>query len=493
MSTFSFAEKKPLTVALVGGGIGGLCLAVGLQKHNVDFHIYEAAKQFSEIGAGVGFAPNAQRAMDLIDPRITAGFAKHATYNYHEEQKGSYFQFRMGMDGRANTNTAGLKANDVISDPKTEGEGMCMIHRARFLDEVASLIPKQRTTFGKRLDRLENLADSVRMHFSDGTTAEASIVIGCDGVKSKVRRTLFGPESDAKFSGKYAYRGLIPMQKVVDKLGEELARNSQLYVGYEGHMLTIQVERGSLMNVVAFRTKADGKWDHEQWVLPVKREDMMADFEEWSPTVKSVLNLLEKPETWALFEHPPIDAFYKGRVCVMGDAAHATTPHQGSGAGMAIEDAYILSNMIGQMRHADDYEASFSAYNKIRHTRGMDLVTTSHAAGEVYEFQGATTGDDAQKIDQHLSVRYHWIWREDLEGELKQATNLVEQSRSQVSSVPSWLRRSSAIEVEAVKERVVSITTSVLELQLQEIAEISDDESVVQIANPLEGMVEIVA
>ena len=479
MSAFSFAEKKPLTVALVGGGIGGLCLAVGLQKHNVDFHIYEAAKQFSEIGAGVGFAPNSQRAMNLIDPRITAGFSKHATYNYHEAQKGSYFQFRMGMDGRGNT--AGLKANDIVSDPKGDGRGMCMIHRARFLDEVASLIPNNRTTFGKRLDRLEQLADGVRMYFSDGTTAQASIVIGCDGVKSKVRHTLFGSESDAKFSGKYAYRGLIPMQKVVDKLGEELARNAQLYVGYGGHMLTIQVERGSLMNVVAFRTKEDGKWEDERWVLPVKREDMMADFEEWSPTVKSVLNLLEKPETWALFEHPPIDTFYRGRVCVMGDAAHATTPHQGSGAGMAIEDAYILSNMIGQMRNADDYEAAFAAYNKIRHTRGMDLVTTSHAAGMVYEFQGETTGDDVQKIDQNLSCRYNWIWEEDLEGELRQASSLLEQSRSQASSIPSWLRRSSAIEVEAVKERVVSITTSVLELQLQDISENSDNESVVEI------------
>ena len=492
MSSFSLVEKKPLKVAIVGGGIGGLCLAVGLQKHNVDFHIYEAAKQFSEIGAGVGFAPSAQQAMNLIDPRITAGFAKHATYNYHEEQKGSYFQFRMGMDGRGNT--AGLKANDIISDPKGEGRGMCMIHRVRFLDEVASLVPKQRTSFGKRLDRFENLADSVQMHFFDGTTTEASIVIGCDGVKSKVRRSLFGLESDAKFSGKYAYRGLIPMQKVVDQLGEELARNAQMYVGYEGHMLTIQVERGSLMNVVAFQTKSDGKWEDEQWVLPVKREAMMAEFEEWSPTVKSVLNLLEKPETWALFEHPPIDAFYKGRVCVMGDAAHATTPHQGSGAGMALEDAYILSNMIGKMCHADDYEAAFSAYNKVRHARGMDLVTTSHAAGEVCEFQGATTGDDVQKIHQNLSSRYDWIWEEDLEGELRQATRLIEQSRSQASSALSWLRRSSAIEVEAVKEGVVSITTSILELHLDDIAENSKDESVVEISKPLEeGLISVVA
>ena len=423
---------NPLTVAVIGGGIGGLCFAIGLLRHNVPFHIYEQAPAFAEIGAGVGFGPNARLAMDLIDPRIKQGYEKYETKSHDESAKDHFFQFRMGMEGKGGAD--GLKVGDKISAPGGPGKGMSMIHRARFLDELVKLVPEKYVSFGKRVLAVEQVMEIVRMTFDDGTVAEASVAVGCDGVKSHVRQSLFGKESDAKFTGKYAYRGLLPMPKAVDLIGENLARNSQAYLGYGGHVLTMPVELGTTMNVVAFHTAADGKWHNDRWVLPMQKEDIDRDFGDWGTDVRNVLGLMEQPDRWALFDHGPIPRLWKGHVCLLGDAAHASTPHQGSGAGMALEDAYVLSSLLGHVRVVEELELAFEAYDHVRRPRDMKLVETSRACGDVYEFQGPETGDDVRKIDENLSTRYDWIWEEDLAGEFTRALELLEMLRSEGAS-----------------------------------------------------------
>ena len=420
---------KPLNVAVIGGGIGGLCFAIGLLRYNVTFHIYEAAHAFAEIGAGVGFGPNARQAMTLIDPRIKQGYEKYETTNHDDFAKDHFFQFRMGMDGKGGTK--GLKVGDMISTPGGPGKGMSMIHRARFLDELVKLIPKNFVSFGKKVVAVEQIMKVVRLVFEDGTVTEASAAIGCDGVKSCVRQSLFGKESDATFTGKYAYRGLLPMSKAIDLVGEKLARNSQAYLGYGGHVLTMPVELGAIMNVVAFHTAADGKWDDHKWVLPMRKEDMNRDFADWGKDVKNILGLMEQPDLWALFDHAPIPQLWQGNVCLLGDAAHASTPHQGSGAGMALEDAYVLSSLLSHVRGAEELEIAFEAYDHIRRPRDMNLVETSRACGEVYEFLGPETGDDVQKIGENLSRRYEWIWEEDIARELTRALEIFEMLKTE--------------------------------------------------------------
>ncbi|EOD48885.1 hypothetical protein MMC13_008336 [Neofusicoccum parvum] len=410
---------KPFKVALVGGGIGGLSLAVGLLKHGVPFHIYEAAPFFSEIGAGVGFAPNAQRAMGLIDPRIKAGYDRHATVNAYEDNQKYFFEFRMGMDGRAGSRTEGKKAGDLISQPGGPGKGMNMIHRARFLEELVALLPEGCASFAKTLSRVEELDEGVRLHFEDGTTAEADAAIGCDGVRSRVRDSLFGERTRAVFSGKYAYRGFVPMEAAVELLGEPLARNSQAYLGYGGHVLTMPVERGKTMNVVAFQTKPDGVWEHDMWRLPMRKDDLHRDFAEWSPDVNKILSLMQQPDIWALFDHPRLKQLSRGKIALIGDAGHATTPHQGSGAAMALEDAYVLSGLLGITDSKEEIPKALQAFSIVRTERTMTLVETSRQCGEVYEFLGPD-GDNLAQIDANLRVRYNWIWDEDVaaEGEL---------------------------------------------------------------------------
>lgn len=179
------------------------------------------------------------------------------------------------------------------------------------------------------------------------------------------------------------------------------------------------------MNVVAFRTEPSGKWENEQWVLPMERSKMEADFSGWGDDSKSILSLMEKPDLWALFNHLPAPTYYKGRICLSGDAAHASTPHQGAGAGMALEDAYILSNVLGRVKEGSSEEiaAAFEAYNALRMERTEKLVATSAKAAEIYEFQEA--GDDAEKVRAKLEGWYQWIWEHDLEKDLQEAFRMM--------------------------------------------------------------------
>lgn len=361
--------------------------------------------------------------MSLISPAIRAGYEKRATGNAWASKRETWFDFYAGMDcgvGRQGERLCGVRA---------AGVGQSCVHRAGFLEELVALVPAERVSFGKRVVGVEEVGGGgVRLRFEDGGEAVASAAVGCDGVKSCLRRVVLGEEAEAVhpvFTGKYAYRGLIPMERAVGLLGEELARNAVMYVGEHGHMLTFPIEKGECMNVVAFQTKRDGRWDDERWVLPMEREKMEKDFEDWGDSVKKVLSLMEKPDTWALFDYPPARTYYKGRTCLSGDAAHASTPHQGAGAGMALEDAYIMSNLLGRVERAEDIEKAFGAFDAVRRPRTQKLVTTSREAGEVYELEGKGIGDNLNSFQENLRTRYGWIWDQNLEEHLAEAVKLM--------------------------------------------------------------------
>ena len=229
------------------------------------------------------------------------------------------------------------------------------------------------------------------------------------------------------------------MEKAVSAIGDDLARNSQMYLGRHGHILTFPIEKGATMNVVAFQTKADGKWEDERWVLPMKKEDMFSDFVGWGDKSQKILSvgfqpfflrckirtyssqLMEKPDVWALFDHPPAPTYFEGNLAILGDAAHASTPHQGAGAGQAIEDAFILSNLLGKIKSASGIEQAFFAYDAVRRPRSQKVVTTSREAGALYEFEDEELGYDLEMIKQRLESRYNWIWDEDLPRQLRKA------------------------------------------------------------------------
>lgn len=261
------ASTSKSTLAIVGGGISGLTLALALNQHNIPITIYEAAPNFAEIGAGVSLGPNAQRAMALLHPAVHAAFEKCKTVNMDEKKSAAWFTWRVGDARRADNEGYVRRAKDGKEAKKvgdalfdvcfSQGVGSGGVYRARFLDELVKSLPPGLAQFGKKLARITEATDGSGdkvLHFEDGTSAQHSAIIGCDGIKSVTRRIVLGSDDPAAtpvFSGKYAYRGLIPMDKAVELVGEEEARNSQMYFGYGGHVLTFPIEKGKTMNGVS--------------------------------------------------------------------------------------------------------------------------------------------------------------------------------------------------------------------------------------------------
>lgn len=218
---------KPFSIAIVGGGLGGLCLANSLVRHNIPVHVYEAAPAFTEIGAGVGLSPNALRAMALLDPAILEGFNRCVTRKATSSELGRFFFFRYGM---GKTSADGMVAGQLICEVRHNSE-TSSVHRARFLNELVKLMPEGAASFSKRLMGIEEEGEGVLLKFVDGTEARHDALVGCDGIKSQVRKLLLGEghkTSEAVFSGKYCYRGLVPADKAIEILGEDLALNSQM-------------------------------------------------------------------------------------------------------------------------------------------------------------------------------------------------------------------------------------------------------------------------
>lgn len=284
---------ETLDVAIIGGGMGGLCTAIGLLKHpHLQVQVYEAAHKFSEIGAGVAFGPNAQRALRLIGPETERAYLRQATHNMWNEQKNTWFEYRYGM---------GPREGELLAAPKNE-TGQCMliphlsscfeiflierlsatVHRAKFLDEFVALVPKEVAHFGKRLVEIEETKHGLKLYFKDGTTATADCVIGADGVHSVVREHVMGsdhPKLKPVFSGSVAYRGLVRMEKAVDSIGEKYAQNSFIWVGKNACIMTYPIDFGKTFNIVAINASYE-KWDGP-WVIPADYNKVAEEFSQW--------------------------------------------------------------------------------------------------------------------------------------------------------------------------------------------------------------------
>jgi len=273
--------NKPFTISIIGGGLAGLLLGIGLSTRGVPFRIYEAQPCFTETSAGIGFSPNAVRAMALLDPRIYAAYSILKTENSWPGKRNTWFDFRL----------AEAEVPELVAEVKMESEAGNVL-RARFMEELVKLLPKGCVVFGKTLSGIEQISEGVKLSFTDGSTEGADAVVGCDGIRSVVRRLLLGadhPASKAVFSGMCVYRGLLSMDTVVEAVGEELAMNSQVYMGRGGMLVTYPIENGSVLNIVAFRQKSI--WENEKWIMESSNKDMMRDFQGSGGSVKSILQV----------------------------------------------------------------------------------------------------------------------------------------------------------------------------------------------------------
>ncbi|KAF2501073.1 FAD/NAD(P)-binding domain-containing protein [Lophium mytilinum] len=385
------AHCMPVSVAIAGGGIGGLCLAIGLLQYpHLNVSIYEAAPEFREIGAGLALGPNAQRALACISPTAAEAFRRHATSNTSADFEKTWFEFRNGLQG----------ADEVLGKCEN-ATGQQTVHRAKFLAELVKLIPQGMAHFGKELVDINESGDQVLIHFADGTNASTDCLIGADGVHSATREHVVGeaqPAATPVFSGIVAYRGLIPMIQAQAKLGE-FADDAYMWCGDGGMVMTYPIDFGKTLNVVAAHSGVKD-WQAPSAVVPSSNEKLMEDFEGWSEVPTKVLELVENPTLWAMMDHLPAPCYNVGNIAMMGDAAHATTPFQGAGCGQAIEDALVLATLFRYVRYPEHIAPALAAYDAVRRPRSQKIVETSREAMELYGF---TDGNDRSYRDRLIT------------------------------------------------------------------------------------------
>lgn len=297
------SAEKPFSVAIIGGGLGGVVLGIGLLQQNVPFHIYEAAASFGEIGAGVAFGPNSVRTLGLIAPILLEAYRRHATSNETAELFETFMQVRGGTAelGPPGGHLFNIRGSELALG-RTGLPARCCVHRAKFLDEIVRLLPPSATTFGKALvdivDKVDGSSEYL-LRFADGSTSTASAVIGCDGIRSPTRRHIHGPNAQPIYAHECAYRAFVPRASYEEAMGPELTGNGQLYVGQGGCIITYPVEHGAFINMVAARNTPGSTWDYTAWQIPSTTEEVLRDFDNWHPDLVRLLTKYGTQEKWA--------------------------------------------------------------------------------------------------------------------------------------------------------------------------------------------------
>lgn len=414
------ATRPTLRIGIIGGGISGVALALKLCRlPHLEVQLFESAAAFGEVGAGVSFGTNAVRAIEglgLGDP-----YARVADRT-PEPWQDVWFEWRRSED-------AGYLGASIAP-----GVGQSSVHRADFLDVLASRLPDHVASFNKRAVSVEQ-ADDVSVTFTDGTQYHGDLVIAADGIKSAIRNHVLEgkgmPGAAPRFSGTCAYRGMIESEYLRQAyrhrgLDEHLIDVPQMYLGLDGHILTFPVKKGRLINVVAFvsdRSQANPLWpDGQPWVKTSTQAEMLNAFEGWCGAARTLLECIPEPTLWALHELEELPTYVHRSVALIGDAAHAMLPHQGAGAGQGLEDAYFLAGLLADPRVLDvPVNQLLSVYDALRRPRACAVQRTSWEAGELYEMRDSRIGRDETGLSKALASRFDWIWNHDLDEDLSLA------------------------------------------------------------------------
>ncbi|KAI4643922.1 uncharacterized protein J4E79_011194 [Alternaria viburni] len=421
-------------VAIVGAGIGGLALAMALHKKCVPFTLYEDAKEFSAVGAGIGFAPNGMGAMDLIEPGFRALYEKICVGNKGADKQDIFFEGMLLSEGLGKDQA--WYGKSAWGHPDFERKSA---HRKTLLDIMTSFIPRQNVKFNKRLVNIEQLPSKLVLTFADGEVAEASILAGADGIKSTVREHVLKPQFPDQvapvYADAYCYRAVFPMADAEAVLGD-LTDVAKFYFGHKRCAVTYRISEGKEFNYLLCVTDGQ-RWKLDKAVTEtVSHEAMMADFE--GPGVDDRFRkLLAKasPIRWGFFHHLRTSTYYRGRVALLGDSAHASLPFQAAGAAQGVEDALVLSNILAELVKSSRQEADsdanivagLSAYDAVRRPRAQKQLEQAAEVARMLFFQHEEAGDDMSKILPRLQQgRFDWLWFHDVQGDVDEALSRMQ-------------------------------------------------------------------
>jgi len=345
-------------IAIVGGGLAGLAAARALATFGMKAQVFEAAPALGEIGAAVNVSPQAVKALHAIGlgDRIAAVATASPGIYTRNMQTGEFLEF-----------------NDRHKNAARFGAPYYTFHRADLLDALASGLDHSAIHLGHRLTGMEEASDHTVLAFGKGSEVAAEIVIGADGVRSVIRQALYGDDNPT-YTGQMVWRALLDGDNVPEQVLEPTGHIQ--WVGPGCHLLAYFIRGRKLVNIV---TQEDtDKWVEEGWSTRGDPDEMRLSFPNPEPRLEKLLSLVTECSKWGLFTRPLTRNWGRGRIELIGDAAHAMLPNAGQGACQAFEDAYILARWLKSCR---DPAEAFANFRRVRIPRvhGVQRLSFSNA------------------------------------------------------------------------------------------------------------------
>jgi salicylate hydroxylase len=357
-------------IAIIGAGIAGLTTAVALDRAGLTSRVYEQAPELSEVGAGLQLAPNAVRLLyrlglgEALD-RVTV--------------RPGAIEMRRWDDGQLIMSTPLGGCAERYDAP------YLTVHRAHLHQCLVDALPAGTVRLNSRLRALRERTGDVELAFDDGHTAQAEVVVGADGIRSRVRDRLV--LDHPRFSGQTIYRGLVPAAKLPELAADPKVR---LWLGPDQHCVSYPVAGGAWISFGA-TTPADG-WRTESWTATGQVPDMLQAYRDWHPQVTALLSAAGPVRRWALHDRDTIDRWSTDRLTLVGDAAHPMLPFLAQGANQAVEDAAVLTECLSL---ADgDVAGALRRYQEIRLPRTTEVHQRSRGNSRALHLRDG----DAQRV-----------------------------------------------------------------------------------------------
>jgi salicylate hydroxylase len=376
-------------VAIVGGGIGGLVLALALRERGISVEVYEQADELREIGAAVALSANGTRELR----RLGLGEKVEAV-----SVVPSALVIRHGLTGA------------VIADhpmgeryEATFGAPYYGVHRVALLQALGDHLGGEGLHLGHRCVGLEERATGVELRFANGATAEADVVVGADGVHSGIRPHVAGPVRGC-YSGTVGYRGLVPVE-AMPSLPDPTPL--QFWAGPGRHLLHYAIDGGRTVNFLAVVRVQD--WTHDTWMEECDVGDAVDAFAGWHPAVTEMVMGTDVGARWALHDLAPLKRWHTDRVVLIGDAAHAMVPHQGQGANQTIEDAIALADRLAE----DELGPALATYSERRRKRVVAVQWLSRRTADLMHLPEGPEIAPRDALFADLYAHLSWIHAHD--------------------------------------------------------------------------------
>ena len=356
-----------LKILIAGGGIGGITLALALRQRGIEALLFEQAKAFSQVGAGIQLSANATRVLRTLG--LGDALARVAVYPEGRD-------YRAWDDGdRLYWTPLGQRAESHFGAPYYHA------HRADLLDVLLGGLGDQGFRLNSHLDRFEQDAHGVTITLADGSTATGDVLIGADGIHSTVRAQLFGRELP-RYTGNVAWRGLVPAERVAHL---DLGRVTGVWMGPNRSIVQYYVAARRTFNWIGIsRSEQPAR---ESWLAEGRIEDALAEYTGWHDTIRTIIAATPRALRQALYDREPLPDWRVGRVVLLGDAAHPMMPFYAQGAAQSIEDAYVLAGCLAAS--PEEPVAALERYVRLRQPRTAWMQELSRQEEELYQMTDA--------------------------------------------------------------------------------------------------------